>query len=55
MLKFMLLDLFTLRSVCSKLEIMQMMNILNILNIALLFFLTFSIGAPYFFAPFYYF
>ena len=32
MLKFMLLDLFTFRSVGSKLEIMQIINILNILK-----------------------
>ena len=48
MLKFMLLDLFTFRSVGSKPKFMQIITILNILNIALLFFLTFSIGAPYF-------
>ena len=55
MVKFMLLDLFTFRSVGSKPKFMRVITILNILNIALLFFLTFSIGAPYFFAPFYYF
>ena len=69
MLKFMLLDLFSFRSVGSKLKFMQIITILNILKILKImeivivhlyywrshFLLTFSIGAPYFFAPFYYF
>ena len=63
MLKFMLLDLFSFRSVGSKPKLMQIMTILNILNIlkiikmikivimelALLFLLTFTIGDPIFF------
>ena len=38
MVKFMLLDLFTFRSVGSKPKFMQIITILNILNTALLFF-----------------